>query len=153
MKKLMVLALALLPACSLKTRTIPDAPLPFASVDYTVLGSTTADSCGTYILAIDFGHLFSTTKGGTSTSGSGSSSSPISAILGAVMGGMGPEESRALYDALEKMPEATNLYAPRIETEASGVGIIMGRPIFGQRCATVEAHGVKLGSGPVPGAH
>lgn len=150
MRHLLVLLLALAPGCALKTRTAPDAPLPFASVDYTVLGETTAESCGTYLFAIDFGHLFSTTSGGTSSSGGGD---PLGAILGALpIGGMGAEESRALYDALEKMPEATNLYAPRTESEASGI-LIFGKPIFGKRCAKVIAHGVKIGSGPVPNAN
>jgi hypothetical protein len=138
--------------CALKTRTAPDAPLPFASVNYTVLGETTAESCGTYLLGIDFGHLFSNTAGSTTSSGA-AAASPLGAILGALpIGGGGKEESRATYDALGKMPEATNLYAPRFESEASGI-LIFGKPIFGRRCATITAHGVQLGTGPVPNAN
>jgi len=82
----------------------------------------------------------------------GASSNPLSAIMGLISGGGGKEEGRALYDALAKMPEATNLYAPRTEAKASGL-LLMGKPIFGKRCAKVEARGVKIGSGPVPNAN
>ena len=136
-----------LSGCGMKTRTIPEAGIPFASADYRVLGSTSAEACGTYILGIDFPHLFDDTQGRTSAS----SANPFSAIIGLLPNAGGPEAGRALYDALEKMPEATNLYAPRIETRASGL-LFLGRPIFGQRCATVEARGVKIGTGPVPNA-
>jgi hypothetical protein len=150
MNRLLLLLLVLAPGCALKTRTAPDAPLPFASVNYTILGETTAESCGTYVFGFDFPHMFNGTAGSTSAAAGGN---PLGAILGALpIGGMGAEESRALYDALEKMPEATNLYAPRTESEASGI-LLFGKPIFGKRCAKVTAHGVKLGTGPVPGAH
>jgi hypothetical protein len=48
----------LLAGCNFKFHAVPGAPLPFASVDYTVMGATSAEACGTYIFGIDFGHLF-----------------------------------------------------------------------------------------------
>ncbi len=154
MKRLSTLLLALgaafgLSACSLKHATVPGAPIPFASADYTVLGNTNAEECGTYILGIDFSHLFSnqsaTITGGTSTD-------PISAILGLLLGPTSPEASRALYMALEKIPEATHLLAPRVHETVSGIPL---GPfvLFGQRCATVDARGVVIGEKPVPNAH
>ena len=144
-----LVAAMLLPGCAIKTRAIPEAPVPFASINYTVLGATSAESCGNYILGIDFGHLFSTQAGHTSAA---ASANPLSAIVGLLPIGGGPEESRALYDALEKMPEATHLLSPRSSSEAHGL-LLFGFPFFGERCATVEAHGVKVGTGPVPNAN
>lgn len=70
MKKILTVAAVLLASgCSLKSHTVPDAPLPFASVDYAVLGATTAEACGTYVFGIDWGHLFATQVGRTSASG------------------------------------------------------------------------------------
>ena len=62
------------------------------------------------------------------------------------------DDGRALYDAMEKMPEATNLYAPKIHETVVGIAPY-STPIFAQRCAEVEARGVKLGRGPVPNAN
>jgi hypothetical protein len=151
MKKLLVALPALLLAgCNLKSHTVPGAGLPFASVDYKVLGATSAEACGTYIIGIDFGHLFADNQGGASAAGGGD---PLSAILALLpIGGDAPETGRALYDALEKMPDATNLYAPKVHITTTGIAPF-GTPIFGKRCAQVEAHGVKLGSGPVPNAN
>lgn len=103
-------------------------------------------ACGTYIFGIDFGHLFVDTEGSAS-----GSSDPLSAIIGMLGGGMNPEAKRAIYDALEKMPEATNLYAPKVETQVAGIAPF-GTPLFAKRCASIEARGVKLGAGPVPNA-
>lgn len=149
MKKLLVLSALLLGGCNLKSHSIPGAPLPFASVNYTVMGATSAEACGTYIFGIDFGHLFVDQQGST---GGGGASDPISAIIGLIGGGGSAESARALYDAMEKMPEATNLYAPKIQETVTGFSPF-GVPIFGKRCSTVEAHGVKLGTGPVPNAN
>lgn len=145
---LMLALAASLTGCNLKSHAIPAAPLPFASVNYTVMGSTSAEACGTYIFGIDFGHLFVDQQGSTSAGGGDA----LSALLGAVAGGGSPESGRALYDALQKMPEATNLYAPKVHTTVTGLAPF-GAPVFGRRCATVEAHGVKVGTGPVPNAN
>lgn len=143
-------AFATLAGCNLKSHTFPGAPLPFASVDYDVMGATSAEACGTYIFGIDFGHLFTDQQGST---GGGGGGDPLSMILGMLgSGGPSPEAARALYDAMEKMPEATNLYAPKVHETVTGLSPF-GTPIFGQRCAEVEARGVKLGKGPVPNAN
>ncbi|RMG17843.1 MAG: hypothetical protein D6729_08005 [Deltaproteobacteria bacterium] len=137
-----------LSACSLKHTTVPGAPIPFASADYTVLGNTNAEECGTYILGIDFAHLFSNQAATISGATSGD---PLSAILGLIFGPRSPEASRALYMALEKIPEATHLLAPRIHETVSGIPL---GPwvLFGQRCAVVDARGVVIGEKPVPNA-
>ncbi len=149
MKNLLVLLVpaAFLGGCHFKAHNVPGAPLPFASVDYTVMGETSAKACGSYAFGIDFGHLFKDEMG------SAAAADPISAVMGMVplLGGA-PEVNRALYEALENMPEATNLYAPRSYVVTSGLAPF-GIPIFGKRCAEVKAHGVKLGKGPVPNAH
>ncbi len=67
------------------------------------------------------------------------------------VGGLDPEAKRAMYDALDKMPEATNLYAPKVQTELTGIAPF-GFPLFAKRCSAIEARGVKLGTGPVPNA-
>ena len=144
-------AFATLAGCNFKHHSFPGAPLPFASVDYDVLGATSAEACGTYIFGIDFGHLFVDQQGGASGGGGGGDA--LSMIIGLVAGsGTSPEAGRALYDAMEKMPEATNLYAPKIHETVTGIAPY-SMPIFGQRCAEVEARGVKLGKGPVPNAN
>jgi len=116
---------------------VPAANPEFAKADYTVLGKTNHEECGTYILGFDFGHMFTNQKAQVGAGG----------ILSLLGGGMGPEESRAMYHALDKMPEATHLMAHRSHTTASGVLIGMF-PIFGERCASVEARGVKIGDKP-----
>ncbi len=143
-----LLSSVLLAGCNLRYHTFPDAPLRFASVNYTVLGPTSAEACGTYIFGIDWGHLFVDQEGGAS----GGAADPISAVIGIITGGsLTPEASRALYDALDKMPEATNLYAPKVQTTVTGIAPF-GMPLFSQRCSSIEARGVKLGTGPVPNA-
>ena len=153
MNKLLVIAAALvLGGCSYKNHNAPGFGAKFASVDYSVLGETSAEACGTYVFGIDFGHLFVDKAG--SVSGGGGSSDPLSAILAMIgIGGGVPEESRALYEALDKMPEATNLAAYRSHVTNEGITAgQFGPPIFGRRCATIVAHGVKMGKGPVPNA-
>lgn len=151
MKKLLpLLLLPVVAGCSFKYHGIPGAPLRFASVDYTVLGETTAEACGVYVFGIDFPHLFVDKQ-----MGSGGGFNPMDILVGALSGASASgnaETGRALYDALEKMPEATNLYAARTHTTVEGF-VPAGMPIFGKRCSRVVAHGVKLGKGPVPNAN
>lgn len=148
MKKLLFVAAAIvLSGCSYKNHSAPGFGAKFASVDYTVLGETSAEACGTYVFGIDFGHLF-VDKAGAVSGGGGD---PLSILL-QMLGG-NPEEARALYEALDKMPEATNLAAYR--SHVTSDGLTLGKsmqPIFGKRCATIVAHGVKMGKGPVPNA-
>jgi hypothetical protein len=148
-KLALLLPLALLAGCNLKSHTVPGAPIPLASADWDLMGATSAEACGTYILGIDWGHLFSNRRGSVGVGGG----DPFSALVGLLPIGKNREVSRALYDAMEKMPEATNLYAPKVHTTATGLVIpFIGVPLFGERCAQVEARGVKLGDGPVPNA-
>ncbi|MDG1481440.1 MAG: hypothetical protein P8R54_17730 [Myxococcota bacterium] len=135
MKNTVLIAAAalMLSGCALKSASIPSADIPFADAGYTILGETTEESCGSYILGIDFGHLFS-------DQGASAGWSLISSGT--------PESSRALYAALAKIPEATHLLDTRIENESTG--LVLGRPIFGQRCATVHAWGVKIDERPNP---
>ncbi len=123
----------MLSGCAMKSASIPSADIPFADAGYTILGETTEEACGSYIFGLDFGHLTGDQDG---TAGGG------------FFSGHTPESSRALYAALAKLPEATHLLDTRIETESTG--LVIGRPIFGQRCATVHAWGVKLDERPNP---
>lgn len=141
MKKVLAIAALALSGCAFKGAAIPGAAIPFAKADFTVMGETTEEACGTYIIGIDWGHLFKNEGGGV----------PMS-VWSVVMSGpmMGnAESSRALYHALEKIPEATHLLDVRSESEFNGVGFL-GMPLFGQRCARVHARGVKIGSRPNP---
>jgi hypothetical protein len=134
--------------CARRGASIPGAAIPFAKADYTVLGNTNAEECGSYILNIDFGHLFNDQSASVGVA----AADPFSAVLGLIGGVVGPKETgRALYTALEKIPEATHLLAPRVHTTQSGIwlGPLM---IFGQRCATVDARGVVIGDRPIPAA-
>jgi hypothetical protein len=151
-KKFALIAAALLlSGCSYKNHNAPGFDARWASVDYSVLGETSAEACGTYVFAIDFGHLF-TDKAGNAQFGA---PDPLLLILFAFgFGGPTPEETRALYEALDKMPEATNLAQPRSHVTNDGLTAgKFGPPIFGRRCATIVAHGVKMGKGPVPNAN
>ncbi|MBM4369503.1 MAG: hypothetical protein FJ102_25040 [Deltaproteobacteria bacterium] len=155
-------AFAVLAGCSYKNHNAPGfgpSGSRFASADYSVLGETSAEACGTYVFGIDFGHLFVDKAGQASVAGGGEGALAIlglpSAALGAILGGGGnPEEQRALYEALDKMPEATHLAARRTHVTTDGLTLgKFGTPIFGKRCATIVAHGVKMGKGPVPNAN
>lgn len=132
--------------CTMKKHSVPVAAPEFAKADYTVLGKTNHEECGTYILGIDFGHLFSNQKASTTAGASGG----LAGILLGFVGSGSKEESRALYHALDKMPEATHLLAHRAHTTSSGV-LFGSYPIFGERCVSVEARGVKIGEKPMPG--
>jgi hypothetical protein len=129
--------------CTRKTHGVPGANPEFAKADYTVLGKTNHEECGTYILFIDFAHLFAN----QSAAVTGGAGGPLDALLGLLGGGGTPEESRALYHALDKMPEATHLMAHRAHTTSAGL-LVFGTPMFGERCTAVEARGVKIGEKP-----
>ncbi len=124
--------------CNKKKHSIPRGmSQPLAKIDYTILGATNHEECGTYILAIDWGHLFANQ----------SYADPAAGILG-FLGSYNAEASRALYHAADKMPEATHLVAPRVHSTSSGVLLPGGVPLFGERCSSVEAHGLKTGTKP-----
>lgn len=134
--------LAGLSGCALKGAKVPGAHIPFAEADYTVMGKTTADTCGTYIFGIDWGHLF-TNQGAyrSAPEAVGAFGLPFSLPF---LSGASPEERRAMYLALEMIPDATHLLEPRVETTVTGLSPY-GVPLFGKRCATVHARGVKIG--------
>lgn len=140
----MALVVAGLSACSFKGGRVPGAGIPFAEADYKVMGKTTADTCGTYIFGIDFGHLF--TNQGAYRSAPESGGGLFSFAIPFISGGT-PEEARATYLALEMIPDATHLLEPRVETTFSGVGNTL-LPLFGKRCATVHARGVQVQEKP-----
>lgn len=149
MKRIVAIAAGILAltACNLKSQTIPGFAPRFASADYQVLARTNHEECGTYVF-IDWGHLFKN----ESASVSASASNPLGAILGALPFTSGPQETkRALYHALERIPEATHLLEPRVHTSWEGIALAPFL-MFGTRCSTVEAHGVRIGDRPVPNA-
>jgi hypothetical protein len=135
MRPLLAIAIAMfsLSGCAFKGASIPGAKIPFASADYKVMGRTTAESCGAYVFMLDFAHLMASKS---ATTGFGQSA----------------EVSRALYKALNKMPDATHLLDIRTESAFTGIGTT-NLPFFGERCATVHARGVKIKAGPVPNAN
>jgi len=142
MKRLLSLValMAVLTGCSARTAQIPGAYPEFAKIDYRVLGNTNAESCGTYVFGIDWGHLFDDQAGFTTGGG----------VLGSLFG-LHAEASRAIYNALDNMKEATHLLAPRVHTTSTG--LLLGTfPFFGERCAYVNARGVIVGEGPAPAA-
>jgi hypothetical protein len=122
--------------CTLKNTKIPSAGVALAEADYIILGEISATSCGSYILGINWETLFHQESTAVSSGGN---------ILGALLGSgvSSPEASKALYEALDEIPEATHLLAPRVKTESNG--FLMGPiPIFADRCATVNARGVRV---------
>lgn len=139
-------ALAMITGCAMKGRTAPGAAIPFAKADYTVLGTTSAEECGTYIIGINFGALFKNEVGALTPDGF----APWSAAANAGFALGGIEGAKAMYMALEKMPDATHLLAPRVSVEQTGITTPFGpgMVIFGKNCATVEARGVKIGDKP-----
>ncbi|MFT5684470.1 MAG: hypothetical protein ACI8RZ_005411 [Myxococcota bacterium] len=139
---LLAVAALALSGCAMKSADIPGANIPFADAGFTVLGETTEEACGSYILGIDFGHLFAD-EGGSVKGGTSALPIPLP------FSGGTPESSRALYSALAKIPEATHLLDTRVESDSSGL-LLGGHPIFGQRCSTIHAWGVKIDERPNP---
>ena len=133
-RALALVLLVALPAggCMMKTHTAPSMNPEPARADYTVLGKTNHEECGSYIFGIDWGHLFANQK-------ARSVGYPAWRTR---------EASRALYHALDKMPEATHLMAERSHTSMSGL-LLFGAPFFGERCVSVEARGIQIGDRPL----
>ncbi|NOY26179.1 MAG: lipoprotein [Oligoflexia bacterium] len=144
MRKILIAAAALtaLTGCSLKGAHAPQAAIPFADAGFTVMGQTTEEACGTYIF-IDWGHLFANQSATLSAPTGGFSLSALPIV------GPGPEEKRALYHALDKIPDATHVLDVRAESKTTGFAPF-GWPVFGSRCATVHARGVKIDERPNP---
>ena len=136
MRKILLTAAALtLTACSLKGARAPQAPIPFADAGFTVMGQTTEEACGTYIF-IDWGHLFANQSASLAAPVTGGFSLPSLPIGGPVA-----EEKRALYHALDKIPDATHVLDVRAETHTTG---------FAPFGFPVHARGVKIDERPNP---
>ena len=130
---LLLVAIALSAGCTIKRQRIPFADPAFADADYRVLGKTNHQECGTYVFGVDWKHAFKNQSGLRPGPGAGANA----------------EERRALYHALEKMPEATHLLAHRSHTTINGLAAF-GHPLFGKRCAEVDARGVRIQEQPLP---
>ena len=128
--------------CTHKLHAIPTMNPEPAKADYTILGKTNHEECGTYVFGIDWKRAF---QGQLSKGGS-----PIGIQVGPYRPSrLNRDASRAMYHALDKMPEATHLMASRVHVTASGLTIGTVAPIFGKRCATVEARGVRISDKPL----
>ncbi|HCH67006.1 MAG: hypothetical protein CL927_19220 [Deltaproteobacteria bacterium] len=123
--------------------TVSANGLQLAEADYEVLDWVDAKACATYIFFLRIPEKDEDEKGGKREG-------IISA--GSILGGGGapdPDSADALYGALVKMPEATHLINPRYTVQSSGfLAGLLGRPMFGRRCAKVRARGLSLGAGP-----
>ncbi len=115
--------------------------MSFANADFTVMGRTNAETCSTYAFGLNFSHIFSDNSANVGGS--------VGGIFGSILGGPSGEESRAIYAALEKMPEASHLISPKINSVESGLAPF-GLMLFGSKCATVDARGVLIGEKPIP---
>ncbi len=124
--------LVALSGCVQHRSAAPEAPLQLARADYTVVGRVTHEECGVYLFALDVGHLFSNER------------HRIPGILRV----SNREEERALYHALQQLPDATHLVAHRSRTTAQGM-VIGTLPVFGERCVEVNAVGIRIGDRPV----
>ncbi len=145
MKRLaMILSMAtLMSGCAYKYHTIPGAAPEFAPADYRILGKTNHEECGTYIFGIDWRHLLTNQSGGRLTPENAGLGGAVGALVNNFFAMPIQEERRALYHALDKMPEATHLLGHRTHTTTTG--LVFGPvPLFGKRCAAVEARGVKI---------
>jgi hypothetical protein len=147
MKRIVALAAGILAlaACNLKGQSIPAYVPDFASADYQVLARTNHEECGSYVF-IDWAHLFK--REGAVITGGAALPIPLPLPVGPLAT---PEARRATYHALERIPEATHLLEPRVHTTWQGIALAPFL-MFGTRCATVEAHGVRIGDRPVPNA-
>jgi len=143
---LILLSLLAAAGCTKKNHSVPAGMTqPLAKNDFTVLGKTNHEECGTYIFAIDWGHLFANQRYKGSPQASDDFLRTLTNLLSAPS--YNADESRALYHAADKMPEATHLLAARAHSTSSGI-LLGGYPIFGQRCGSVVARGVIAGTRP-----
>lgn len=128
------MALALVASgCASRVQQVPPFRPDWEPAGWEVVGRTNHEECGLYVLFIDWIHLFSNRRARVT----GAFGIPVLAPQ------FGPEESRALYEALAKMPEATHLLAHRTHVQTQGV-VLFGRPMFGERCAAVDARAVRM---------
>lgn len=132
-----LIALAFSSGCNFKNNAIPGADIPFAKADYTLGGKVSDEACGVYIFAIDWARLFKRSTADRKA--------PASGFSLPFVGGETREVHRALYQSLEKMPDATHLTEIRTENSFKGFGTI-GVPMFGKRCAKVTSQAVQMGT-------
>ena len=128
--------------CAASHEVVPTASIPFAEADYELGDSTSAEVCSAYILMIAWGKIFGRDTAFHSVPSAGPSIPFVGGLM--VFGGASPEAEEAMYVALEKMPGATHLLAPRVKTTFVGVGTTTV-PLFGERCGRVEAKSVTIG--------
>ncbi|MCA9492026.1 MAG: hypothetical protein KC621_18965 [Myxococcales bacterium] len=135
---LRLLPLVALCACATRVHHVPELKPAWSEGPWEVEGRVRTESCAIYILAVDWPHLFAD-----------ESARVDGAVLRPPWSRVVPEERRALYDAMQRLPDATHILAPRSHVETVGVSIL-GRPLFGERCAAVDVTGVRFGA-PGPG--
>lgn len=118
--------------CSFKHAKVPEADIPFARADYSLGDKVSQESCNTYIFGIDFSALFGSDTAAVPTGAASALPIPIPGT------GFAPEVNEAMYNAVQKMPDATHVVQPRIHTTTKGL-VTFGTPIFGKRCGQVDA--------------
>ncbi|MCB9686916.1 MAG: hypothetical protein H6735_17890 [Alphaproteobacteria bacterium] len=137
---LRALPLLVLGACATRVHHVPELKAAWSEGPWVVEGRVRTESCAIYILAVDWPHLFADQRARVDGA---ALRPPWSRVV--------PEERRALYDAMQRLPDATHVLAPRGHVETVGVSIL-GRPLFGERCAAVDVTGVRLGASAAPSA-
>ncbi len=96
------------------TRIIAAQGLRLVPMDYDVIGDTAAEETRTYILGIDFAHIFSDEM---------AASVEEDTNIGFIYTLMAPPEDKvkrgAMYKALEKVPQADRILEPRWTVEVN----------------------------------
>lgn len=128
------LPLAALVGCATRVHHVPELRPEWAEAPWEVEGRIRTESCSIYLLFVDWTHLFGDER--ARIDGRSHPRPPWSPVV--------PEERRALYAAMQRLPDATHVLAPRSHVETVGVSVL-GRPLFGERCAAVDVTGVRLG--------
>ena len=127
-----------LAACSFQNSRIAGADIPFAKADYKLGGKVSDEACGVYIFAIWWKGIFTADTGHRAPRAAGGN--PLAFLSGRNT----KEENRALYQSLQKMPDATHLTDVRAEESFKGFGGVR-LPLFGKRCAKVTSQAVTMG--------
>ncbi len=118
----LVAAIGFISGCtsmSKDTRIIAAQGIRLVPIDYTVIGDTAAEDTRTYILGVDFAHIFKDVLAANvdQTTGRG--------ILDTILA---PKEDMAkrgaLYKALEKIPQADRLLDPRWTVEVKDMILV-----------------------------
>ncbi len=94
------------------TRIISPQGIRLVPIDYTVIGDTAAEDTRTYILGVDFAHIFSDVLAANVDENTGRG------FLSTLLASKEDMAKRgALYKALEKIPQADRLLEPRWTVE------------------------------------